>query len=143
MSPFSTVSDKPINEFCPMPNCPVPILQKSLDDFKKDTLEMKGDIKELVKQNGAIQALANDIKYIREDIAEIKESNILREQKDSSIQDEISKRLRDIESEEHHKSVYTALSSKVSKKDVMILLSIFTVLIMGFELFTYFIKSVK
>lgn len=97
---------------------------------------LASDLKDIVekmseKQDKLIE-FAVDIKNIREGIRELKDRS-------NKEHDEIFERLREIEGDTHHKDIYKALSSKISKRDVSILLSVLTFIFIAIEILFKFI----
>lgn len=126
-------------ERCNDLNCPI-------GELKADVMEVKSDIKALIKQSSELATLYTDISYIRESIKEIKDINV-------AEHNEMFGRLRDIEkdkaSEEDLKEMKTTNSvthtnifsrlviveeSKISKKDVTIIVAIFAVVLTAVEI---------
>ena len=103
---------------CPAPNCPMKDIKTSLNSIEE-------------KQEKFIE-VAVDIKYLRDDIKELKD-------REGKEHDEIFERLRSIESETHHKDIYKSMASKVSKKDISILLSVLTFIFIAVELLIKFV----
>lgn len=96
---------------CPSPNCGINGLKKSIDKIDE-------------KQDKLIE-LAVDIKYLREEISEVKIT-------ETREHNEIYTRLRGMEGEGHHKDIYKSLSDmekgKLGKKDVIAVITVMSVI---------------
>lgn len=105
-----------------------------LSDNKMILSEIK-NINEVIKESKIDNNKIHDLLFKNHDLL-LKKVELKSDKCDADKRDE---RLRVLESEQHHAKIYTVLSGKLSKKEVINLFTIFGVFMVALELFLKYI----